>query len=69
MKKILFAAFVLVLASCNNDSEGSSDTDTTVTNVSGVENVNGNIPDTTNTISIEGSSEPTNTKVDSLQKQ
>lgn len=69
MKKILFASFVLVITSCNNDSDGSSNTDTTVTNVSGVENVNGNIPDTTNTISIEGSSEPTNTQVDSLQKQ
>jgi hypothetical protein len=69
MKKIFFALFVLAVASCNNDSDSANNTDTTVTNVSGVENVNGNIPDTTNTISIEGSSEPSNTKVDSLQKQ
>ncbi len=54
MKKIFFALFVLALAACNNDSENNNSTDTTVNNNSSVENVNGNLPDTTNTITIDG---------------
>lgn len=57
MKKILFAAFMLTaFAACNND--GDNDTtdndvaDSTVNSVPAGENVNGNIPDTTNTIDV-----------------
>jgi hypothetical protein len=54
MKKILFGLLVFTLAACNNNSESTTITDTTVSNTTGVENVNGNIPDTTNTITIDG---------------
>ncbi len=71
MKKTFFALLVLVFVSCNNDSNSSSDeetTDTTITNVSGIDNVNGNIPDTTNTISIDASSQSGDAVVDTLPK-
>ncbi len=68
MKKTFFALLVLVFVSCNNDSKSSTSEDTTVTNISGVENVNGNIPDTTNTISIDGSSQSGDAVVDTLPK-
>ncbi len=69
MKKIFLAITVFAFVACNNDSDSSSGEDTTVTNVSGVENVNGNIPDTTNTISIDGTSQPTDKAVDTSDKQ
>ncbi len=68
MKKTFFALLVLVFVSCNNDSKSSTSEDTTVTNISGVENVNGNIPDTTNTISIDASSQSGDAVVDTLPK-
>jgi hypothetical protein len=69
MSKILIGLAVLFLAACNNDSKSSSSEDTTVSNMSGVENVNGNIPDTTNTLTVEGSSQSTDASVDSTKKQ
>jgi hypothetical protein len=54
MKKIFFGLIVFALAACNNDSENESATDTTTNNNTSVENVNGNLPDTTNTIRIDG---------------
>jgi hypothetical protein len=54
MKKIFFGMFISALAACNNDSDNESASDTTVNNNSSVENVNGNLPDTTNTITIDG---------------
>ena len=57
MKKILVAAFMLMaVTACNND--GDNDTtdndvnDSTVKTAPAVENVNGNIPDSTNTIDV-----------------
>lgn len=67
MKKILFGFLVLALAACNNSSESTTTTDTTVNNTSGVENVNGNLPDTTNTITIDGGTTDTTTR-DSTRK-
>ncbi|HEX2535147.1 MAG TPA: hypothetical protein VHK69_15485 [Chitinophagaceae bacterium] len=56
MKKILIGGFLLALVSCNSEGgnkegdTGSSDFgDTSSKQIRGVENVNGNIPDTTNT--------------------
>jgi hypothetical protein len=69
MSKILIGLAVLVLTACNNDGKSSSSEDTTVSNMSGVENVNGNIPDTTNTLTVEGSSQSTDASVDSTKKQ
>ena len=68
MKKICFGMMIL-LAACNNDGASSKSEDTTVTNLSGVENVNGNMPDTQNAISIEGTSDPVNARPDSTQKK
>ncbi len=69
MKKIFFGLIVFVFVACNNASDtSSSDEDTTVTNVSGIDNVNGNIPDTTNTISIDASSQSGDAVVDTLPK-
>jgi activator of HSP90 ATPase len=69
MKKIFFGLIVFVFVACNNASDTSSnDEDTTVTNVSGIDNVNGNMPDTTNTISIDASSQSGDAVVDTLPK-
>lgn len=56
MKKLLFAAiFASGMIACNSNGEGSETGDTaTGDKVSAVENVNGNIPDTTNTINLGG---------------
>jgi hypothetical protein len=50
MNRLLFA-IIVIAASCNNNSDRSEAdaTDTTTTEYRGVENVNGNIPDTVNT--------------------
>lgn len=50
MNRVLLAV-VLFTASCNNNSEtsGTDASDTTTTEYRGVENVNGNIPDTMST--------------------
>jgi len=69
MKKIFFAAMLFSFAACNNDGSSSSSEDTTVTNVSGVENVNGNIPDTSNAMTVDGSSQASDKQADSTQKQ
>ena len=48
MKKFTIMALSIWLVSCNsNNNENSSTTDSTTTEIGGVENVNGNIPDTT----------------------
>jgi ABC-type Fe3+-citrate transport system substrate-binding protein len=68
MKKIFFAIFVFVLAGCNNDSENNNSEDTTINHNSGVENVNGNIPDTANTITLEGITSEKSTTADTTKK-
>lgn len=49
MKKLIGLALVVTLFSCNsNDGQGAdTSSDTARTDIGGVENVNGNIPDTT----------------------
>ena len=52
MKRLFAVALLIGLFSCgnNNDGQGAdTSSDTTRTDVGGVENVNGNIPDTTAT--------------------
>lgn len=75
-KSIAILCSALFLFSCNSDSK--SDTSTTpaagTENAVGIENVNGNIPDTTNTIDI-GTHQPNeirgtdSLKMDTLKKQ
>lgn len=69
MKKLLLASIVVLAIACNDNGNGSSVEDTTITNKPGVENVNGNIPDTSNTISVEGSSQAGDDAVDTTQKK
>ena len=54
MKKLWIAALLFTAATaCNNNSnEARADDDTTVKSAPAVENVNGNIPDSTNTIDV-----------------
>jgi len=55
MKKIIGAALLFTLATaCNNNSNEAraNEEDTIVTSPPAVENVNGNIPDSTNTIDV-----------------
>ena len=49
MKQIFVMVLLIGLFSCNNNDGQGGDTvtDTTRTDIGGVENVNGNIPDTT----------------------
>ena len=37
---------------CTSGSEGSAEEDTTTTNMTNVENVNGNLPDTSNSMNL-----------------
>ncbi len=60
---------MIFIAACNNAGDSSSSSeDTNVTNVSGVENVNGNMPDTTNSITVDGSSQSSDPAKDSTKK-
>lgn len=57
MKKILFAIVIAATAvACNNDGNRDTTendvTDSTVNTAPATENVNGNIPDSTNTIDV-----------------
>jgi hypothetical protein len=53
MKKFLVISYVVVMLSCNSNGEGENFGDTTGANMPGIENVNGNIPDTSNAIAID----------------
>jgi hypothetical protein len=47
MKKLIAFIFIVGITSCNsNSNDNASATDTTTTEIGGVQNVNGNIPDT-----------------------
>ena len=68
MKKIfVFSLLVIACVSCNNDTNSgtgtgqrSTDADTTATQVQSVQNANGNMPDTSNSINI-GTETPNDT--------
>ena len=47
MKKFIVMALVISFISCNSSNNETSSTDSTTTKIGGVQNVNGNIPDTT----------------------
>lgn len=80
MKKAFYLfAFAAALAACNNNSGDngtgtgtgprSTDEDTAATNVQVVENANGNMPDTTNSINISTDKpKDTSTKRDSSRR-
>jgi hypothetical protein len=55
MKTIRIAGLMVLLfaAACNNNGEGDGDDDTASSNITNVENVNGNLPDTSNSINLD----------------
>ena len=55
MKKAFYMALIAAAAAgCNSSGNGSSSSDTSHTNTQSVENVNGNMPDTSNSVPITG---------------
>jgi hypothetical protein len=67
MKKITSAAFLILLMSCNSGDSSTKTTtaDSTQTDVGRVENVNGNIPDTTLSGATPNSKDNASTHIDS----
>ncbi len=62
MKKLLFILLTAAIFSCNSnkkDDKGSEN------NMPAVKNVNGNIPDTTNSVDITGKDSTSSTNIDS----
>jgi len=55
MKKLVSIALIAAIAGCNSSGSGNNGSDTSRMNTQSVENVNGNIPDTSNSIPINGS--------------
>ena len=51
MKKVFFAAFILIIFSCNSNEKKTTE-DTSTKNEVGVQSDNGGIPDTTNAINL-----------------
>lgn len=65
MKKFFSAVLFISFISCNsNSNETTSTTDSSATEIGGVENVNGNVPDTTSGGATPNSGDNT-TRVDS----
>lgn len=58
---------LLFTAACNGGGNGAGEEDTTSTNLTPVENVNGNIPDTTNSINL-GADDTTGTTRDTMPR-
>lgn len=52
MKSILMLILVIATISCNNGGEAHHEADSTNVQTGGVENVNGNIPDTNSTLQL-----------------
>jgi hypothetical protein len=44
---------LLVAAACNSNGEGEDSDDTASSNITNVENVNGNLPDTSNSMNLD----------------
>lgn len=57
MKTLSLAGIVLLLltTACNSSGDGKESDDTASGNITGVENVNGNMPDTSNSINLDAS--------------
>ena len=55
MKQIFFILIIAALISCNNSGTSNNTSDTQATpNPANVQNVNGNVPDTTNGTNLNG---------------
>ena len=66
MKKIIAALLLISAISCNSSNNSSTTNSDSTTDVKPVQNVNGNIPDTTNgAADITGKQKIDTTKIDS----
>ena len=65
MKKIISALLLISTISCNSSDNSSTKNSDSTTDVKPVQNVNGNIPDTTNGADITGKQKIDTTKIDS----
>ena len=64
MKKLLLIGIILAGVGCNSSGTNDASKDSSV-DVKPIQNVNGNIPDTTNGGEIVGNKKPDSTKIDS----
>ena len=60
------AAFAAALVSCNSGNDNNTEDDATRNVTPGIQNVNGNMPDTSNAISLSTSDSVARHEVDSL---
>ena len=58
---------ILFAAACNNNGEGDGDDDTASGNITNVQNVNGNLPDTSNSINLDAGDTTSSTQ-DTIQR-
>jgi hypothetical protein len=65
MKQILAALLLISTLSCNSSNNSNTTNSDSSTSVKPVQNVNGNIPDTTNGADITGKQKIDTTKIDS----
>ena len=65
MKQILAALYLSSTISCNSSNNSNTTNADSTTNAKAVQNVNGNIPDTTNGTDITGKQRIDTTKIDS----
>lgn len=65
MKKIFVLGLVIAFASCHSNSGENDSNQDSALKTNGVQNVNGNIPDTSNSTDITGKSKIDSSKIDS----
>lgn len=65
MKKILVLPLIIAMFSCNSNSGKNDTTEDSTMKDGSVQNVNGNIPDTSNSTDITGKSKIDSSKIDS----
>lgn len=70
MKQLLLIIACAGFASCANNGNGTDNNgaDSSSTQTPAVENVNGNIPDTTNTITLNGVPDSARSEKDSMRR-
>lgn len=69
MKQLLLIIACAGFASCANNGNGTDTAgDSSSTQTPAVENVNGNIPDTTNTITLNGMPDSARSEKDSMRR-
>jgi hypothetical protein len=65
MKKLFAILLIAGIFSCNSDKNEKEDKSKEGANEPGIQNVNGNIPDTTNAINLDNDKRDSSSKADS----